>query len=287
MQLTLATYNIHACVGGDGRFQPSRTVEVLKEINADLVALQEVEHHDVGGSNLLDYLADALNMEAIAGPTLMRGTRHYGNALLTRMPVISVERIDLSVPRREPRGALDVELSWGHRRVQVVATHLGLRPRERRPQVRRLLACFESRRVDVAVLMGDLNEWLLWGRPLRWLRRHFDGIRQSPATYPARFPLLALDRIWVNPAAALVHVAHHRTDRARQASDHLPLKASLTDELFTDFPEAPRLTPDQSAGPAVASSSTTVLGKPPACATVLSGGEIRPMRPGNRVMIAA
>jgi len=117
MPLTLATYNIHACVGGDGRFQPDRTVEVLREMSADLVALQEVEQRDVAGEGLLEFLADALDMEAIAGPTLLRGTRHYGNALLTRLPVLAVERVDLSVPRREPRGALDVELSWGQRRL--------------------------------------------------------------------------------------------------------------------------------------------------------------------------
>jgi endonuclease/exonuclease/phosphatase family metal-dependent hydrolase len=230
MRLTLVTYNIHACVGGDGRFQPDRTVAVLREVGADLAAIQEVEQHDVAGQDLLEYLASALEMDAIAGPTLLRGTRTYGNALLTRLPILAVERVDLGVPRREPRGALDVRLSWGQRRLQVVATHLGLRPGERRRQVRQVLSLFEPRRADIAVLMGDLNEWLLWGRPLRWLRRHFAGMSQTPATYPARLPLLALDRIWANPAAALSRIECHRTETARRASDHLPLKAILTDE---------------------------------------------------------
>jgi len=240
MRLTLATYNIHACVGGDGRFRPDRTIAVLREIGADLVALQEVEQHDVAGQDLLRYLAAALDMEASAGPTLLRGTRHDGNALLIRLPVLAVERVDLSVPRREPRGALDVELCWGRRRLQVVATHLGLWPGERRRQVRRLLTRFEPRRADVAVLMGDLNEWLLWGRPLRWLRRHFAGMRQTPPTYPAGLPLLALDRIWTNPAAALSRIESHRTAMARRASDHLPLKAILTDEGMDNVLMRPR-----------------------------------------------
>jgi endonuclease/exonuclease/phosphatase family metal-dependent hydrolase len=233
MQLTVATYNIHACVGGDGRFDPRRTTDVLREIGADFVALQEVEHHAVEGRDLLDYLADSLDMKAIAGPTLLRGTRHYGNALLTRLPVIAVERIDLSVPRREPRGALHVEIAWGERRVRMVATHLGLRPRERRHQVQRLLPLFERPHTDVAVLMGDLNEWVLWGRPLRWLRKHMPGGRQHPPrTFPAHLPLLALDRIWVQPAGSLLSIEAHDSGLARRASDHLPLKAVLTDRAL-------------------------------------------------------
>ena len=226
MRLRLATYNIHACVGSDGRFDPERIVQVLEELDAAVVALQEVEHHRVEGQDLLDYLAAAAGLTAIAGPTLLRGTRDYGNALLTRLPVLAVKRIDLSVADREPRGALDVALAWGPLRMQVVATHLGLRPGERRWQTRRLLTLFESTSADLAALLGDLNEWLLWGRPLRWLRRHFPVIA-NPPTYPARFPLFALDRIWVRPRALVRNLQAHHSPVARMASDHLPLKALL------------------------------------------------------------
>jgi endonuclease/exonuclease/phosphatase family metal-dependent hydrolase len=229
MRLSLATYNIHACIGVDGRFDPQRTLGVLKELDADLIALQEVEHHAVEGRDLLDFLADGVGMAAIAGPTLLRGERHYGNAVLTRLPVSRINRIDLSVPRREPRGALDVQLAWGGRRIQVVATHLGLRPGERRRQVRLLLELFEGSSVDLSALLGDLNEWQLWGGALGWLRRHFaDGCGRAPRTYPGRLPLFALDRIWVRPADGLLGVRAHRTHLARRASDHLPLKALLT-----------------------------------------------------------
>jgi endonuclease/exonuclease/phosphatase family metal-dependent hydrolase len=229
MRLSLATYNIHACVGVDGRFDPRRTLGVLSELGADLIALQEVEHHAVDGRDLLDFLADGVGMTAIAGPTLMRGDRHYGNALLTRLPVVQINRIDLSLPRREPRGAVDVQFAWGGRRIQVVTTHLGLRPRERRQQVRRLLELFEGTRVDLAALLGDFNEWQLWGGALGWLHRYFpDCRRHAPRTYPGRLPLFALDRIWVKPAEGLLGVRVHQTRLARRASDHLPLKALLT-----------------------------------------------------------
>jgi len=227
VSLRVATYNIHACIGLDGRFEPERTAQVLRELDAEVLALQEVEHHAVEGLDLLEYLAAATGHTAIAGPTLLRETRHYGNALLTRLPVLTLNRIDLSLPQREPRSAIDAMLDWNGRRIQVVATHLGLRPGERRQQVRRLLVLYESAPAAVSILLGDLNEWLLWGRPLRWLRRHFTSTPQ-PRTYPARFPLFALDRIWVHPRMALMDIAVNDSPAARMASDHLPLVATLT-----------------------------------------------------------
>lgn len=224
--MRIATYNIHACIGTDGRYEPKRIVSILRELDADIVALQEVEGHTVNDLELLAYLGAETGCRTIAGPTMFRDTRRYGNALLTRLPVLSTERIDLSLPRCEPRGALDVVFDWRGQRVHVVATHLGLKPSERRQQVRRLLALFESTSADADVLLGDLNEWLLWGRPLRWLRRHFTNT-PHPRTYPSRWPLVALDRIWVSPRSALTSVRAHASPLARLASDHLPLKAEL------------------------------------------------------------
>lgn len=227
MHLRLATYNIHACIGGDGRFDPARTVRVLRELDAGILALQEVEHHRIDDIDLLQRLATDTGMRAIAGPTLLRETRQYGNALLTRLPVTRVNRIDISEPGGEPRGAIDALLDWNGVPLQVVATHLGLRPDERRRQVRRLLALFRHRAQGVSVLLGDLNEWFLWGRPLRWLHRHFTAVPYLP-TWPARLPLFALDRIWVRPHDALLQLETHLTPTARQASDHLPLKAIVS-----------------------------------------------------------
>ena len=226
MQLTLATYNIRGCIGTDGRFEPERTVHVLKELNADVVALQEVEHHDLGGHDLLDYLAVETSLTAISGPTLLRETRDYGNAILTKLPILAVNRVDLTLPGHEARGALDVTLEGNGRSVQVVATHLGVKPWERRQQVRRLLRLFEIGPANIYVLMGDLNEWFLWGRPLRWLHAHF---KHTPhrATFPARWPFMALDRLWVHPRRRLAGMEVHDSTLARLASDHLPLKAII------------------------------------------------------------
>ena len=226
MQLTLATYNIRGCIGTDGRFEPERTVHVLKELNADVVALQEVEHHDLGGHDLLDYLAVETSLTAISGPTLLRETRDYGNAILTKLPILAVNRVDLTLPGHEARGALDVTLEGNGRSLQVVATHLGVKPWERRQQVRRLLRLFEIGPANIYVLMGDLNEWFLWGRPRRWLHAHF---KHTPhrATFPARWPFMALDRLWVHPRRRLAGMEVHDSTLTRLASDHLPLKAII------------------------------------------------------------
>lgn len=224
--LTLATYNIHACVGTDGVFDPARTAAVIKQLDADVIALQEVEHHPIEQQDVLQYLAQHTGHQAIAGPTLLREDRDYGNALLTRLPVIQSQQLDLSVERFEPRAAIQATLSFQQKTLQVMATHLGLKPVERRLQIKKLLAMLSDQHVDIQVLMGDLNEWFLWGRPLRWLHQHF--YRQPHlATFPAQFPLFALDRIWVNPRDRQFSLAVHQSPLAKQASDHLPLVAKL------------------------------------------------------------
>lgn len=225
MRLVVATYNVHGCVGRDGRFDPSRVAAVIDELNADVVALQELEWRPEGALHVLDELARKTGYTPVAGPTLFRADGHYGNALLTRLAIRRVDRLDLSVVGREARGAIDAKLSAEGGAVRVLATHLGLRAGERRSQLKRLLHALGVAPMPT-VLMGDLNEWFLWGRPLRWLRRHF-GRTPAPATFPARWPVFALDRIWVEPTRMLLEVRAHRSDLARLASDHLPLRGVL------------------------------------------------------------
>jgi endonuclease/exonuclease/phosphatase family metal-dependent hydrolase len=154
------------------------------------------------------------------------GDARYGNALLARAQPSELRQHDLSFPRREPRLALDAVFALDGYSVQVIATHLGLRPAERRFQVRQLVPLFEKKYHSVEILAGDLNEWFLWGRPLRALHRVFPETPHR-ATWPARLPLLSLDRIWVHPRRALQRLWVHRSPLARSASDHLPLVAEI------------------------------------------------------------
>jgi endonuclease/exonuclease/phosphatase family metal-dependent hydrolase len=167
-------------------------------------------------------------MEALAGPTILRHDGDYGNALLTRRPVLAIRRHDLSFASREPRGALDVDLDVDGKRVRVIVTHLGLRPAERRYQVKLLLKLLHPvERGELVVALGDINEWLPIGRPLQWLHGLL-GTPPSQRTFPTRFPLFALDRVWVRPRSSLTDVRAYAGSLARMASDHYPLKAVIS-----------------------------------------------------------
>ncbi len=223
----LASWNIHRCIGSDGVMSHSRCAQVLGEIDADIVVLQEVESTPGRADDALEYLAAATASRAVAGATMVSGDSHYGNALLTRMPVEAVRRHDISIAGREPRGALDVDLRLGGASIQLVATHLGLRPSERRAQVEALVPLFREESRSLVLLAGDLNEWFLWGRPLRRLHRIFSDTPHR-RSWPARLPLFALDRIWANPGRSLSRLAVHQTPLSRIASDHLPLVADIS-----------------------------------------------------------
>jgi endonuclease/exonuclease/phosphatase family metal-dependent hydrolase len=227
MQLKFATYNIHACIGTDGHFDPFRIASVINELDADVIALQEVEHHLVNDVDLLDFLAQQTDMIGLAGPTMFRETRHYGNAILTRAPVSAHKLIDVSLQDHEPRGVIQVTLNYDNQLITVYATHLGLKPAERRYQVQKLLALFESETAGITVLVGDLNEWFLWGRPLRWLKSFF-SVTPSRPSFPSYWPFLALDWIWVSPRQHLLKVSVHQSELAKKASDHLPVIAEIS-----------------------------------------------------------
>jgi endonuclease/exonuclease/phosphatase family metal-dependent hydrolase len=226
MELKLASYNIHACIGTDGHFDPFRIVDVIREMDADIIALQEVEHHMVNDIDLLDFIAQQTGMIGIAGPTMFRESRHYGNAVLSKYPLSSHELIDLSLAPHEPRGAIQLRLEIEQHQLVIMTTHFGLKPTERQYQVEKLLSRLGEHEVDTAVLMGDLNEWFIWGSTLRRLKAYFDT---TPAkkSFPSFFPIFALDRIWVHPRQHLLSLDVHKTALAKKASDHLPVVARI------------------------------------------------------------
>lgn len=225
MQLTIGSYNVHRCIGADRRCAPARIARVIAELDVDVLALQEVDGgYHAAGEDQLAYLAAATGMHAVAGPTMSGDGGTYGNALLSRDAATAVRHVDLSVHRKEPRGAIDADLEVGGRHVRVVVTHLGLRRFERALQVeqilRRVRTAGEGR---ITIVAGDLNEWRPNDQSLQALHVRFG--RSRVRTFPARRPLFAFDRILVEPADALRSFDVHDTALARVASDHLPVKA--------------------------------------------------------------
>jgi endonuclease/exonuclease/phosphatase family metal-dependent hydrolase len=216
------TWNIHGCVGADARFDPQRIAGVLQRLDAEVVALQEVEASRFGGEDVLAFLAARTGTTAIAGPTMRRRDADYGNALLTRLPVQRVDRLDLSVPGAEPRGLIDVRLGDETHALRVLTTHLGLRAAERQVQTDRLLAQLARDTLPRVALLGDFNAWWPWSRTLRAVDRRFP-LSIAPRTFPARMPLFRLDRIWLLGHDGPVQGGCLRDAHARQASDHLPV----------------------------------------------------------------
>ncbi|WP_129640968.1 endonuclease/exonuclease/phosphatase family protein [Peristeroidobacter agariperforans] len=234
-RISIGSYNIHSCVGLDRRRSPSRIADVLRELNCDIYALQEVDNEpgDEEDSQQLEYLSEAMHMAAIPGLRIVRHSGEYGNALLTRFPVISVHRHDLSYGKwLEPRGAIDVELDVGGRALRVIATHLGLSRSERRFQWRQLLAAIAASPPEhPTVVLGDMNEWFPSAGTLRDAHKIL-GEALAPPEFPSFWPFLALTRIWVRPVHAIVSVKAHSTPLAKRASDHLPLRAEIDVERF-------------------------------------------------------
>ncbi len=228
-RLSIASYNLHSCVGMDRKRSAARIAQVLQELACDIYALQEVdnqpgEHEE---SMQLEYLSSVMQMSAVPGLRIVRHTGEYGNAILTRLPIVSVRRHDLSYSRAEPRGALDVELDLRGRPLRVIATHLGLRRSERRFQWRRLMVAIAEGSLETPlVLLGDMNEWYRPARTLREAHLAF-GKPPAPPGFPSFAPCLALTRVWVRPHAAIESIDVHRSALTRVASDHLPMKAVL------------------------------------------------------------
>jgi len=218
VRLVLASWNVHGWVGSDARREPSRCFEAIRDLDADAVALQEVEGSD------WEALARAAGYRAVLGHT----GPLYGNALLVRAPLASVCRLDLSVPRREPRGALDAVIELPGGPLRVIATHLGLRAPERRRQAARLARHIEARDEGIpTALLGDLNDWTPWGRQLRPLARCVGPLSRIP-TFPSQRPFFALDRAaWRIPGLEGATLAAVRSAAVRGASDHLALRLDL------------------------------------------------------------
>ena len=226
IEIPVASYNVHQCVGVDGRKEPMRIAEILNAMRCSIVGLQEVSFRNAGTreSCQLRFFEEESRMQTIAGPARVVGDSCYGNVLLTSFPIVSSELLDLTVSGREPRAAIDAVLRIHSKDVRVIVTHLGLRGFERRLQVSKLLRAIREQHLPTIVL-GDLNEWAPMSRAMRWLRNHF-GKSNAPRTFPSTFPVLALDRVWSSHDTFLGSSSYW-TRLTRVASDHLPIRASI------------------------------------------------------------
>lgn len=245
--LRVATYNIHKCRGLDRRIRPERIAKVLLEIDADVIALQEVLLPSTGAAahDQAGYLQSELNRNLKPGETryfcclgenrkLETGAA-YGNAILSRIAPLGCRNYLLPRPRREQRGCLRADLAISQRRVlHVFNVHLGTGFMERRRQAPQLVSREILRHAGLSgprLILGDFNEWTM-GLTTRLLRSEFQhadlfefsGRRRS---YPGVLPLLHLDHVYYDRALKLRNFHVHRSRTALIASDHLPLVADF------------------------------------------------------------
>lgn len=228
--LRVATYNVHKCVGVDGRFDPERIFEVIREIGADLIALQEADTRFGERTGLLDLkrIEDETGLIAVPGLEGARAHGWHGNVLLFRDGAVRDIRRE-KLPGLEPRGALLTEIALNNGGfLKVVAVHLGLLRASRRQQADYILDLLADREEAPSVIMGDMNEWRLGnGSALKRFEAAFGELPPPRPSFPARWPVLALDRIIANRDRLVVDLAAHDSLLARVASDHLPLTALL------------------------------------------------------------
>ena len=225
----IASYNIHKGVGRDRRFDPHRTVMVIKEINPDVIALQEADRRFGNRSGLLDI--DMLKRECGLVPVPLAfsqgGHGWHGNVILYRQGSVAAIR-QINLPGLEPRGALVVDLDLPAGPLRIIAAHLGLLRRSRALQIAALISIAKPRDDRPVLLMGDFNEWRLGNRSsLQGLAPAFGPLHAAIPSFPSRFPVWALDRVFGYPSNLISSVTLHDTPLARIASDHLPLKAVI------------------------------------------------------------
>lgn len=227
VSLDVATYNVHRWTGprGGRRFKPELAAAVIQELDADVVALQEVLR-PFEGDDPLEQIADELCLHLAFGSTRVHRRGELGNAILSRRPLMAAFTLDLSSGRLERRSALAAQLQHDAGPMTVVATHLGLVDRSRARQVRSLLE--HPQLQGPVLLLGDMNAWRRC-RATRQLDREFSARhhnREWPPSFPAARPVLALDRVYAR-GVQLAGLRTHSSRAARAGSDHLPVIASV------------------------------------------------------------
>ena len=231
--MRLLTYNVRRCLGMDGQLCPARIAQVIAGAEADVVALQEL---DVGrrrsdGVDQPAEIAVLLNMQAHFHPAMQVFEELYGNAILTSAPSRLVKMGVLDAPRGcEPRGAIWIKLLVDGTDLDIVTTHFGLTPLERRMQSDMLLGPdwlgggADFRHLIVAGDFNCLPGSRTWGRFVKGVGGAGAKDRsRAAATFPSRMPLLRLDHIFASPSIEVVAIHPVRTSQTRIASDHLPL----------------------------------------------------------------
>ena len=236
MRLTFASYNIHKAVGTDGRRDADRIIAVLREIDADIIALQEVDRRIGERATVLSRAAlDDTPWKPAALARRPRSLGWHGNAILVRRDFEVLEEVAMELPTLEPRGAVRVDVSCLGHRIRILGTHLDLSGLRRRDQIRAILSeVGDCSPPCPTVLLGDFNQW---GNRTGAMREFGPDwhVLETGRSFPSRQPVARLDRIvttgeWGCLEQGVHHSAHQlvRADVESVEYCEIPVRSFLT-----------------------------------------------------------
>ncbi len=228
--MIVASYNIRKAIGIDRRRRPERILDILAELDADVVALQEADRRFGERISALPFSLIDGHGAYKAVPVAVRphSIGWHGNALLVKQNVEILDCAALHLPSIEPRGAVIADLRVGTTKLRVVGLHLDLSGLWRRRQSSAILHHLAAQDDRLpTVMMGDTNEWSRGSGCLRDFSAHHFVAPTGPS-YHSRMPVAALDRIFVSPELTIMAAGVHASPKSRLASDHLPIWAKLT-----------------------------------------------------------
>lgn len=227
--ILVASYNMRKAIGTDRRRRPERTLEVLNEVGADVIALQEADRRFGARTSALPLhmIEEHSDYKPVQLDTRSGSLGWHGNALLVRKSVEVIDKELVHLPSLEPRGAVLADLKLDGTQLRVIGMHLDLSGLWRRRQAHAIIAHLENRKGNPpTVLMGDLNEWSANGGCLRDFGHHH-RFAECGRSFHARRPVARLDRIMVSEGLEIIESGAHQSATARKASDHLPIWARL------------------------------------------------------------
>ncbi len=227
--ILVASYNMRKAIGTDRRRRPERTLEVLNEIGADVIALQEADRRFGSRASAmpLGMIEEHSDYKPVPLDARNGSIGWHGNALLVKKEVEILDKELVHLPSLEPRGAVLADLKLDGTPLRVVGMHLDLSGLWRRRQALAILAHLQQRPGDPpTVMMGDLNEWSANRGCLRDFGQQHH-IAECGRSFHSRRPIAQLDRIMVSAGLEIVESGAHLSAAARRASDHLPIWAKL------------------------------------------------------------
>jgi endonuclease/exonuclease/phosphatase family metal-dependent hydrolase len=229
VQLNVASYNIRKAIGIDRRRKPDRIISVLRELDADVIALQEADRRFGRRESALPLAAILEHTPYQPVPVaLRRGSMGWhGNALLVKRGMEILDASALELPIIEPRGAICADVLVRGQRVRIAGMHLDLSGLRRSEQVRHVLSHVTDCPPGLpSVLMGDFNIWTSRSGCMRDVGSDWQ-LLETGNSFPSRRPVAGLDRIVVSHQWQVIDASPHHSALASQASDHLPVKAIL------------------------------------------------------------